>query len=229
MRWSRWIWNIRSICRGQCIQSVYSLSPFTSMTPYFFVNFSSPVSSIVANSCMSYVRSCSILTFNFSLIVAAKFPFQPFLNLLFGQYANSRSINVFFKLRSVARSHSYDSFLNITRIKWTLCLGRLIRPTTSIVWQVSEFFLVCLIRFSYILSMSLSSSTRFSYHFPITNYPLNILVDLGLKISIVLYGLANCFIVFQKIIALRIKPCSNFLKYLFNTKVYIFGQILIFS
>lgn len=182
MRWNCWIWNIRSICRGQCIQSVYSLSPFTSMTPYFFVNFSSPVSSIVANSCMSYVGSCSILTFNFFVIVAAKFPFQPFLNLLFSQYANSRGINVFFKLRYVARSHSYDSFLNITRIKRTLRLRRLIRPATSIVWQVSEFFLVWLIRFSCILNMSLSSSTRFSYYFPITNNPLKIPANLGLKI-----------------------------------------------
>lgn len=186
MRWSCWIWNIRSICRGQCIQSVYSLSPFTSMTPYFFVNFSSLASSIVANSCMSYVGSCSILTFNFSVIVAAKFPFQPFLNLLFSQYANSRGINVFFKLRYVARSHSYDSFLNITRIKWTLRLRRLIRPTTSIVWQVSEFFLLWLIRFSYKLNTSLSSSLRFSCHFPITNNSLNIPVNLGLEIIIVL-------------------------------------------
>lgn len=156
------------------------------MTPYFFVNFSSPVSSIVANSCMSYVGSCSILTFNFFVIVAAKFPFQPFLNLLFSQYANSRGINVFFKLRYVARSHSYDSFLNITRIKRTLRLRRLIRPATSIVWQVSEFFLVWLIRFSCILNMSLSSSTRFSYYFPITNNPLKIPANLGLKIVIVL-------------------------------------------
>lgn len=186
MRWSCLIWNIRSICRGQCIQSVYSLSPFTSMTPYFFVNFSSPVSSIVANSSMSYVGSCSILTFNFSVIVAAKFPFQPFLNLLFSQYANSLGINVFFKLRCIARSRSYDSFLNITRIKWTLRLRRLVRPATSIVWQVSEFFLVWLIRFSCILNMSLSSSTRFSYYFPITNNPLKIPGNLGLKIIIVL-------------------------------------------
>lgn len=185
MRRSCWIWNIRSICRGQCIQSVYSLSPFTSMTPYFFVNFSSLVSSIVTNSCMSYVGSCSILTFNFSVIVAAEFPFQPFLNLLFGQYANSRGINVFFKLRYIARSHSYDSFLNITRIKWTLRLRRLIRSTTSIVWQVSEFFLLWLIRFSYTLNTSPSSSTRFSYHFPITNNSLNIPVNLGLEIIIV--------------------------------------------